>query len=111
MTASKLTDEQIVMLQLRIMSALSFYRQRPEKEAKAMTDLLMLSAAAASEVQERRKTEREPVAWKVTFTQIGHESNTFSKVYFDEAEKDKWVKNHELGGFKVEIVTFVRAVQ
>ncbi|MDE9666403.1 hypothetical protein L2109_23280 [Citrobacter portucalensis] len=55
MNKNELTDEQVVMLQLRIMSALSFYRQRPEKEAKNMADLLMLCGAAASELQERRK--------------------------------------------------------
>lgn len=55
MSNNQLTDEQVVMLQLRIMSALSFYRQRPEKEAKNMADLLMLCGAAASELQDRRK--------------------------------------------------------
>lgn len=63
MTNNQLTDEQVVTLQLRIMSALSFYRQRPEKEAKAMTDLLMLSAAAASELQERRKADTAPAGY------------------------------------------------
>lgn len=64
MNNSELTNEQVVMLQLRIMSALSFYRQRPEKEAKNMADLLMLCGAAASELQERRKADSEPVPWK-----------------------------------------------
>ncbi|MFK8825967.1 hypothetical protein [Citrobacter freundii] len=62
MNNSELTNEQVVMLQLKIMSALSFYRQRPEKEAKNMADLLMLCGAAASELQERRKADSEPVA-------------------------------------------------
>ncbi|ECJ3939272.1 hypothetical protein YT28_20325 [Salmonella enterica subsp. salamae] len=57
MTNNKLTDEQVVTLQLRIMSALSFYRQRPEKEAKNMADLLTLCGIAASELQERRKAD------------------------------------------------------
>ncbi|WP_247751492.1 Lar family restriction alleviation protein [Citrobacter freundii] len=62
MNKNELTDEQVVMLQLRIMSALSFYRQRPEKEAKNMADLLMLCGAAASELQERRKADSaEPI--------------------------------------------------
>lgn len=62
MNNSELTDEQVVMLQLRIISALSFYRQRPEKEAKNMADLLMLCGAAVSELQERRKVSSEPIA-------------------------------------------------
>lgn len=57
MTNNKLTDEQVVTLQLRLMSALSFYRQRSEKEAKNMADLLTLCGIAASELQERRKAE------------------------------------------------------
>lgn len=52
-----LTAEQLVTLQLRIMSALSFYQQRPEKEAKRMAELLTLAGAAASELQERRKAD------------------------------------------------------
>lgn len=55
MTNNQLTDEQIVTLQLRIMSALSFYQQRPEREAKRMAELLRLAGTAASELQERRK--------------------------------------------------------
>ncbi|WP_454741019.1 hypothetical protein [Citrobacter freundii] len=67
MNNSELTNEQVVMLQLRIMSALSFYRQRPEKEAKNMADLLMLCGAAASELQERRKADSaEPIGWTDT---------------------------------------------
>lgn len=54
---TNLTAEQLVTLQLRIMSALSFYRQRPEKEARRMAELLELAGAAASELQEHRKAE------------------------------------------------------
>lgn len=54
---NQLTAEQIVTLQLRIMSALSFYQQRPEKEAKKMAELLTLAGAAASELQERRNAD------------------------------------------------------
>lgn len=55
MANNQLTAEQLVTLQLRIMSALSFYQQRPEKEAKRMAELLMLAGAAASELQEHQK--------------------------------------------------------
>lgn len=60
--ANQLTAEQLVTLQLRIMSALSFYRQRPEKEARRMAELLELAGAAASELQEHRKAAAEPIA-------------------------------------------------
>lgn len=58
MTNNQLTAEQLVTLQLRIMSALSFYRQRPEKEARRMAELLELAGAAASELQERSLTDK-----------------------------------------------------
>ncbi|WP_180818020.1 hypothetical protein [Klebsiella oxytoca] len=44
-----------------------------------------------------------PVAWRVSFTQIGHESNNFTKTYWDEEEKDRWVKLHKMSGFKVNV--------
>lgn len=53
--ANQLTAEQLVTLQLRIMSALSFYRQSPGMGAMRMAELLELAGAAASELQERRK--------------------------------------------------------
>ncbi|MEQ4752744.1 hypothetical protein ABN148_20065 [Klebsiella oxytoca] len=46
---------------------------------------------------------QEPVAWRVSFTQIGHESNNFTKTYWDEEEKDRWVKLHKMSGFKVNV--------
>ncbi len=59
--ANQLTAEQLVTLQLRIMSALSFYRQRPEKEARRMAELLELAGAAASELQERKNSDNRVV--------------------------------------------------
>lgn len=47
--------------------------------------------------------DSEPVAWRVSFTQIGHESNNFTKTYWDEEEKDRWVKLHKMSGFKVNV--------
>ncbi|WP_407248284.1 DUF551 domain-containing protein [Klebsiella oxytoca] len=47
--------------------------------------------------------DSEPVAWRVSFTQIGHESNYFTKTYWDEEEKDRWVKLHKMSGFKVDV--------
>lgn len=46
---------------------------------------------------------QEPVAWRVSFTQIGHESNNFTKTYWGEEEKDRWVKLHKMSGFKVNV--------
>lgn len=48
------------------------------------------------------KLNNIPVAWKVTFTD---ESNSFTKIYSDENEKDHWVRLHTLAGFDVKIVT------
>lgn len=91
----QLTDEQIVTLQLRIMSALSFYQQRTEKEAKRMAELLMLAGAAASELQGRRKAAVEAIAiiteitshnggipfGKVDFTRKLNDGELLSKLY------------------------------
>lgn len=55
--------------------------------------------------------DSEPVAWRVSFTQIGHESNNFTKTYWDEEEKDRWVKSHELCGFRVGVEPLYRHAQ
>ncbi|MDA5209651.1 DUF551 domain-containing protein [Escherichia coli] len=47
--------------------------------------------------------EAEPVAWKATFTQIDHEYNTFTAMYSDKAEAERWVRLHEVGDFRAEI--------
>lgn len=55
--------------------------------------------------------DSEPVAWRVSFTQIGHESNNFTKTYWDEAEKDRWVKLHKINGYKVLVEPLYRHAQ
>ncbi|KZQ76116.1 hypothetical protein A3N52_10275 [Klebsiella aerogenes] len=55
--------------------------------------------------------DSEPVAWRVSFTQIGHESNNFTKTYWDEEEKDRWVKLHKMSGYKVVVEPFYRHAQ
>ncbi|EFC1585032.1 DUF551 domain-containing protein [Escherichia coli] len=45
----------------------------------------------------------EPVAWKATFTQIDHEYNTFTAMYSDKAEVERWVRLHKVGDFRVKI--------
>ncbi|QSB58019.1 DUF3850 domain-containing protein [Klebsiella aerogenes] len=74
-----------------------------------MPGFVMLSI----ELQECRKAamDSEPVAWRVSFTQIGHESNNFTKTYWDEEEKDRWVKLHKMNGYKVVVEPLYRHAQ
>lgn len=54
--------------------------------------------------------EAEPVAWKTTFTQIGHECNTYTVTYFDKAEAERWVHIHNITGeFRAEVVPLYTA--
>ncbi|HCT3217220.1 TPA: DUF551 domain-containing protein [Escherichia coli] len=53
--------------------------------------------------------EAEPVAWKVTFTQIDHEYNTFTAMYSDKAEAERWVRLHKVGDFRAEITPLYAA--
>ncbi|HHN9986096.1 TPA: DUF551 domain-containing protein [Escherichia coli] len=53
--------------------------------------------------------EAEPVAWKATFTQIDHEYNTFTDMYSDKAEAERWVRLHEIGDFRAEITPLYAA--
>ncbi|WP_244461817.1 ead/Ea22-like family protein [Escherichia coli] len=53
--------------------------------------------------------EAEPVAWKVTFTQIDHEYNTFTAMYSDKAEAERWVRLHKVGDFLAEITPLYAA--
>lgn len=54
--------------------------------------------------------EAEPVAWKATFTQIDHEYNTFTTMYSDKAEAERWVRLHEIGDFRAEITPLYAAL-
>ncbi len=47
--------------------------------------------------------ESEPVAWKVTFTQIDREYNTFTGMYSDKAEVERWVRLHKACNFRADI--------
>ncbi|EFA7075171.1 DUF551 domain-containing protein [Escherichia coli] len=53
--------------------------------------------------------EAEPVAWKATFTQIDHEYNTFTAMYSDTAEVERWVQLHKLGDFRADITPLYTA--
>jgi hypothetical protein len=53
--------------------------------------------------------EAEPVAWKVTFTQIDREYNTFTGMYSDKAEVERWVRLHKACNFRADITPFYTA--
>ncbi|HDI9023586.1 TPA: DUF551 domain-containing protein [Escherichia coli] len=53
--------------------------------------------------------EAEPVAWKVTFTQIDREYNTFTGMYSDKAEVERWVRLHKACNFRADIIPLYTA--
>lgn len=53
--------------------------------------------------------EAEPMAWKATFTQIDHEYNTFTAMYSDKAEAERWVRLHKVGDFRADITPLYTA--
>ena len=53
--------------------------------------------------------EAEPVAWKVTFTQIDREYNTFTGMYSDKAEVERWVRLHKACNFREDITPLYTA--
>ena len=95
---STFTKEQLIeKLQHRISVASRF----PESE-KAQMDLELARIALAS-------LEAEPVAWKVTFTQIDREYNTFTGMYSDKAEVERWVRLHKACNFRADITPLYTA--
>ncbi|HBB6418102.1 TPA: DUF551 domain-containing protein [Escherichia coli] len=55
--------------------------------------------------------EAEPVAWKVTFTKIDREYNTFTGMYSDKAEVERWVRLHKACNFRADITPLYTAQQ
>ncbi|EHD8231542.1 DUF551 domain-containing protein [Escherichia coli] len=53
--------------------------------------------------------EAEPVAWKVTFTQIDREYNTFTGMYSDKAEVERWGRLHKACNFRADITPLYTA--
>ncbi|EOK0793498.1 DUF551 domain-containing protein [Escherichia coli] len=49
------------------------------------------------------------MAWKATFTQIDNKYNTFTTMYSDKAEAERWVRLHEIGDFRAEITPLYAA--
>ncbi|HDW1436496.1 TPA: hypothetical protein RK256_000684 [Escherichia coli] len=54
--------------------------------------------------------EAEPIAWKATFTQIDHENDTFTAMYFDQAELERWVQLHNACDFRADITPLYAAL-
>ncbi|EFA3514354.1 DUF551 domain-containing protein [Escherichia coli] len=53
--------------------------------------------------------EAAAVAWKVVFTQVDQESNTFTAMYSDKAEVERWVRLHEVADFRADITPLYTA--
>ena len=53
--------------------------------------------------------EAEPVAWTATFTQIDNEYNTFTGMYSDKAEVERWVRLHKACNFRADITPLYTA--
>ncbi|GAB0581128.1 hypothetical protein DZ11F43_05560 [Escherichia coli] len=53
--------------------------------------------------------EAEPVVWKATFTQIDNEYNTFTTMYSDKAEVERWVRLHKACDFRADITPLYTA--
>ncbi|EOK0076922.1 DUF551 domain-containing protein [Escherichia coli] len=49
------------------------------------------------------------MAWKVTFTQIDREYNTFTGMYSDKAEVERWVRLHKACNFRADITPLYTA--
>ncbi|WP_105284618.1 DUF551 domain-containing protein [Escherichia fergusonii] len=53
--------------------------------------------------------EAETVAWKITFTQIDREYNTFTGMYSDKVEVERWGRLHKACNFRVDITPLYTA--
>ncbi|EEW0083889.1 DUF551 domain-containing protein [Escherichia coli] len=69
----------------------------PAEEAEELARIALASLTA------------EPVAWKVTFTQIDSEYNTFTGMYSDKAEVERWVRLHKACNFRADITPLYTA--
>ncbi|NYY76900.1 hypothetical protein DMI62_17605 [Escherichia coli] len=53
--------------------------------------------------------EVDPVAWKVAFTQIDRKYNTFTGMYSDKSEVERWVRLHKACNFRADITPLYTA--
>lgn len=59
--------------------------------------------SALRELQERRKADSEPVAWKVRFKLEGQPGSNFNKFFENRKAMNDVVSLHELGGFNIDV--------
>lgn len=88
MTNNKLTDEQVVRLRLRVMSAIEFHRQRNAPEADENAELLANCLVGLDELQERRKADSVKPACYALTNMVGEVYNTHSSAQNAEAYRD-----------------------
>lgn len=104
------TKEQLISHARESVSYLEDLKGRASKEGE---DCKVVLEMVERELELARialaSLEAEPVAWKVTFTQIDREYNTFTGMYSDKAEVERWVRLHEIGDFRAEITPLYAA--
>lgn len=106
------TKEQLISHARESVSYLEDLKGRASKEGE---DCKVVLEMVERELELARialaSLEAEPVAWKVTFTQIDREYNTFTGMYSDKAEVERWVRLHKACNFRADITPLYTAQQ
>lgn len=104
------TKEQLISHARESVSYLEDLKGRSSKEGE---DCKVVLEMVERELELARialaSLEAEPVAWKVTFTQIDREYNTFTGMYSDKAEVERWVRLHKACNFRADITPLYTA--
>ncbi|EFC7584095.1 DUF551 domain-containing protein [Escherichia coli] len=104
------TKEQLISHARESVSYLEDLKGRASKEGE---DCKVVLEMVERELELARialaSLEAEPVAWKVTFTQIDREYNTFTGMYSDKAEVERWVRLHKACNFLADITPLYTA--
>lgn len=104
------TKEQLISHARESVSYLEDLKGRASKEGE---DCKVVLEMVERELELARialaSLEAEPVAWKVTFTQIDREYNTFTGMYSDKAEVERWVRLHKACNFRADITPLYTA--
>ena len=104
------TKEQLISHARESVSYLEDLKGRARKEGE---DCKVVLEMVERELELARialaSLEAEPVAWKVTFTQIDREYNTFTGMYSDKAEVERWVRLHKACNFRADITPLYTA--
>ncbi|EGC5569905.1 DUF551 domain-containing protein [Escherichia coli] len=104
------TKEQLISHARESVSYLEDLKGRASKEGedcKVVLEMVELELELARIAL--ASLEAEPVAWKVTFTQIDREYNTFTGMYSDKAEVERWVRLHKACNFRADITPLYTA--